>query len=210
MDTASLSSLITAAVSVGVVHTLAGPDHYVPLTALGRQRGWSAGEAARVTAWCGLAHCAASFVLVLGVLAALGGLGALETVRAWRGDLAAMLLIGLGLAMAVAALRRARCAELRRRPPPRTGGPFPWVLFLVFVLGPCEWLVPVATAAAAQHGLAGATLVAGAFCVATTAAMVGAVLVGSAIAGRVRLATPRGALPGASTALCGGLMLLGL
>ena len=39
--------LIGAVAAVGVLHTIV-PDHWVPITLIARQRGWSKGETARL------------------------------------------------------------------------------------------------------------------------------------------------------------------
>ena len=42
MDVSTFSpSLLAAAFGVGVVHTLLGPDHYLPFIMLAKARGWS-------------------------------------------------------------------------------------------------------------------------------------------------------------------------
>ena len=56
-----LMALVTASAGVGVLHTLLGPDHYLPLLALGRARRWSSKRTLVMTAVAGLAHCLASF-----------------------------------------------------------------------------------------------------------------------------------------------------
>ena len=40
--------LIGAVAAVGVLHTIV-PDHWVPITLIARQRGWSKGETARAS-----------------------------------------------------------------------------------------------------------------------------------------------------------------
>ena len=99
--TAGLSeslALCLTAVTVGAVHTLLGPDHYVPFVAMSRAGEWSLGKTLRVTATCGLAHVAGS--VVIGFIGLALGLAVLrlETLEAFRGDLAAWLMIGFGLA----------------------------------------------------------------------------------------------------------------
>ena len=52
----------------------------------------------------------------------------------------------------------------------------PWILFLIFVFGPCEPLIPVLMYPAAQNNIAGAVLVSVLFSVVTIATMMGVVL----------------------------------
>jgi hypothetical protein len=203
IDSASLASLLLAAGGAGVVHTLLGPDHYVPLLAVAAARGWSRARALAWTLVCGLVHCAAGAALAAVVLAATEAPAWLAGAEARRGDLAALLLLGTGVALLAGSLRRAR----RTAEPPRAT---PWLLGLVFLVGPCEWMVPALTAASAEHGVGGAAAAALVFSAATLLTMTLAVQAGMAVAPRVRSALPPRVLAGVAFAACGALMLLGL
>jgi ABC-type nickel/cobalt efflux system permease component RcnA len=52
----------------------------------------------------------------------------------------------------------------------------PWALFIIFVLGPCEPLIPLLMFPAAEMSLAGVALIAGIFGVVTIATMTGIVV----------------------------------
>ena len=98
------TALLWAAASLAVVHTLIGIDHSLPLAALGRARGWALGRTLLVTGVCGTGHVASSIVIgAAGV-----GLGAatdsLLRIESARGELAAALLLGFGLAYTAWAL----------------------------------------------------------------------------------------------------------
>ena len=200
MEAHSMSwSLLAAAFGVGVVHTLLGPDHYLPFIMLARARGWSRLRTALVTSICGLGHVASS--VILGGLGIVFGVavGRLETVETGRGSIAAWAIVVFGIAYALWGLRYA----LRRR----TGleahvhegdvhihshGLSPhghdhqrvganttfWALFIIFVLGPCEPLIPLFALPASQGRWDVAVLTAIVFAVATLASMVGATLAG--------------------------------
>jgi hypothetical protein len=80
--------LYTTAIAVGVVHTLLGPDHYLPFVAMSKAGQWSTRKTFRVTALCGVGHVLGSILLgVLGVLLGLS-LNRLEWFESVRGDLA--------------------------------------------------------------------------------------------------------------------------
>lgn len=100
-------TLCATAFTVGAVHTILGPDHYVPFAAMARAGGWSVPRTLAVTTACGLGHVAGSVAIGLVGL----GLGIavmrLETLEAFRGDTAGWLLIGFGLAYFVWGLVRA-------------------------------------------------------------------------------------------------------
>ena len=57
--------MIAAAATLALVHTLLGPDHYLPFVALARARGWTARKTAAVTALCGVGHVAGAVDQIL-------------------------------------------------------------------------------------------------------------------------------------------------
>ncbi|MEE4174784.1 MAG: hypothetical protein V2I57_11075 [Xanthomonadales bacterium] len=110
--TSELMLLIGAAASIAFVHTLMGPDHYLPFVAMARARGWSLARTLRITLWCGLGHLVGSIALGLLGIAFGAQLARLEWIEAVRGETAAWLLVGFGLAYMAWGLRRA----WRKRP----------------------------------------------------------------------------------------------
>ncbi len=210
----SLSSLFALAAGVGVVHTIAGPDHYLPVIAAARLRDWSSRRALARTAMLGLVHCLTSVVVLVAALAFFGGVvtesSALATTQDVRSDVTAGLLIASGAVLGGLGWR-----TFRRGVPDRTLGAatsrMRLALLLIFAIGPCEWLLLPAVAAAASHGAVGALAAAGVFTVATVVTMVVAVAFGLAILPRWRLRPGLGELAaGATFALCGALILIGL
>ena len=57
--------LCGTAATLGLVHTLLGPDHYLPFVVMSRARKWSAVRTAWITFACGLGHVLSSVVLGL-------------------------------------------------------------------------------------------------------------------------------------------------
>lgn len=192
-----LGILAVTAATIGFVHTVMGPDHYLPFVVIGRSRRWRLKRTLTITALCGVGHVLGSVVLgLLGI--GLGvAVGQLNVIEGLRGDLAAWLLISFGLVYAVWGLRKA----LRDRPhvhrhehadgtthehhhshhhehahvheaPDTKGSVTPWALFVIFVLGPCEPLVPILMYPAAKSSLSGLALVTGIFALTTVATMV--------------------------------------
>jgi len=196
--TSELTILAAAAASIGFVHTITGPDHYLPFIVIGRARRWKLRRTLLTAAVCGLGHVAGSVVLgLLGI-----GLGVavnrLEIIEGMRGELAAWLLISFGLIYAAWGTRQA----LRNRPHTHShnhadgtshahhhhhhdehthvhekkgSSLTPWALFVVFVLGPCEPLIPILMYPAARANVGGLILVTGIFAVVTITTMVGMV-----------------------------------
>jgi sulfite exporter TauE/SafE len=93
----SLPVLVATAASLGLVHTVIGPDHYLPFIVLGRAEGWTLRKTLLWTALCGVAHVLSSIALgALGI--ALGwALTSLEQFEGLRGSLASWGLITFGL-----------------------------------------------------------------------------------------------------------------
>lgn len=155
----ALTALWWAAVSVAVLHTLAGPDHYLPFIAIAKSRGYSMGKTMLWTFLCGLGHVGSALLLAVAFVWFSHWLAQeqFEWLENNRGDLAAYSLIGLGSAYILWSLRH----RLQHRkglahhhafgPGHASTGLEPngkasitvWVVFIIFVLGPCEALLPV-------------------------------------------------------------------
>ena len=105
--TAELSALVITAASIGFLHTVLGPDHYLPFIMMSWARKWSRVKTLVITFLCGLGHIASS--VVLGLIGVSMGLAVkkLELIESSRGNLAAWLLIAFGLAYLIWGLRRA-------------------------------------------------------------------------------------------------------
>lgn len=198
-------SVLAAAAGVAFLHTVLGPDHYLPFIVLARARAWSLTRTLVVTTICGLGHVASS--VLLGGLGVIFGVAVarIEGVEGGRGDLAAWALVALGMAYAVwgirQALRNAKGIETHTHHGDvhlHTHGGAEhhhehgmgsnltfWALFLVFVLGPCEPLIPLFVLPASRGDWALAAATAVVFTIVTLATMVG--LTAAALAGARQL-----------------------
>lgn len=236
MSTA-LKMLVITAVSVGFVHTLIGPDHYVPFIALAKARRWSLRRTMSVTFLCGLGHVSSSVILGLTGMALGVGVARLETVESMRANVGAWVLLAFGLGYTVWGLVRAwkdgshrhfhdRDAHVHRRHDYAHVGEqahesehslgkeiTPWVLFIIFFLGPCEPLIPIVMYPAATMNLWGLAMVTAAFGIATIGTMlvmVVALTLGISIMPFRGLVRYGHALAGASILAAGILIKLGL
>ena len=108
--------LAGTAAGIGFIHTVIGPDHYLPFIVMARARKWTLSKTLVISFLCGLGHVLSSVVLgFLGI--ALGiAVTRLEGVESFRGGLAAWLLIAFGLAYFVRGMRRASSAFSEARP----------------------------------------------------------------------------------------------
>jgi len=181
--TPEISMLAFSAAAIAFVHTILGPDHYLPFVAMSKARGWSMAKALRITLACGIGHLAGSVLLGLAGIALGFQLSSLTWLEGFRGNLAAWLLVGFGLAYAAWGLRQA----LRNRPhthwhhhngvthlhehthheahahvhdqQANVRSLAPWVVFVIFVLGPCEPLIPILMYPAARESASGVVVV---------------------------------------------------
>jgi ABC-type nickel/cobalt efflux system permease component RcnA len=204
---------------------------------MAKARNWGLGKTMRITLICGVGHLAGS--VALGVLGIAFGfhLASLTWLEGQRANLAAWLLIAFGLAYLAWGLRQA----WRRRPhihwhdhdgfthshehshqrahqhlhadPAKPRSLTPWVIFVIFVLGPCEPLIPLLMYPAARENVAGVLLVTGVFGLITVLTMTTAVAL--ALLGlqtvKLRRLEPYGhALAGFAILVCGlGVAVLG-
>ncbi len=230
--------LIIAAASIGFFHTLLGPDHYLPFIVMSRSRSWSLRKTSLVTVLCGIGHVLSSVLLgIIGI--ALGiAVSKLEAIESFRGSIAAWVLIAFGLVYFIWGMRRA----LRNKPHEHlhkheygfshmhthhhtevhmhvhrkkgTKNITPWVLFTIFVFGPCEPLIPLLMYPAAKNSLLGVVLVTGLFSATTILTMLGIVLIstfGLNLIPMNRLERYTHAIAGATISLCGvSIQFLGL
>ena len=151
MSSPLLSTLAVAAGSVGVLHTLA-PDHWLPIAAVGRARGWSNHRTARVALLCGFGHVTIS--AALGLVALLSGTAIVESFGARSASIAGVLLIGFGVAYALWGARHAIMRKLHGHshehfdhvhdPSKATT----WTLFAIYCADPCIAVIPIIFAAA--------------------------------------------------------------
>ena len=189
-----LTILYITAASIGFFHTIFGPDHYLPFIVMGKARNWTLVKTSIITFLCGIGHIASS--VMLGFVGIAFGITVmkLEALEAFRGNIAAWALIGFGLAYFIWGIR----AAIRNKPHRHahfhngekvhghehahvgehshvhnedTKNITPWVLFTIFVLGPCEPLIPILMYPAAKKSLNGLFLVTGIFGTVTISTM---------------------------------------
>lgn len=227
---------ITAA-SIGFVHTLIGPDHYLPFIVMSKAGNWSRFKTIMITLLSGVGHVLSSVVLgVIGIAMGLA-IGFLEDIESSRGDLAAWALFVFGFAYFIWGIRRA----IRNKPHKHIhvhdgqahvhdhthtlehahvhteegrSNLVPWILFTVFILGPCEPLIPILMYPAATESVSGLIIVTAVFGLTTIITMLGIVWLGLLGINRLpfgKMERYSHAMAGGAITLCGFAMLfLGL
>ncbi len=98
--------LIAAVAAVGVLHTIV-PDHWLPITLIARQEGWSRRDTARAAFGAGLGHSLST--LAIGAVVWLMGTAVATRSGQAVSNVASLALIGFGLWVAASSFR-----ELRR------------------------------------------------------------------------------------------------
>ncbi|MBN1505825.1 MAG: sulfite exporter TauE/SafE family protein [Sedimentisphaerales bacterium] len=238
--TQELRALVIAAASIGFFHTLLGPDHYLPFIMMSWARRWSNAKTAVITFLCALGHIGSSVVLGLSGVALGLAVESLTGAESIRGRIAAWLLIAFGLAYLIWGIRHSYRNRPHQHPHSHAAGEgrshvhphshfgghthvhdvesmkslTPWILFTIFVFGPCEPLIPFLMYPAAKGSLFGLLLVTAVFGATTTATMLAAVFLGKT---GVNFLPLRGlqrythAVAGATILLCGlAIEFLGL
>lgn len=221
--------LLLTAASIAFAHTILGPDHYLVFTAMGKARHWSLAKTLRVTFACGAGHVLSS--VVIGAVGLLLGaqLVSLVAIEGTRGNLAGWALLAFGLMYLAWGLRKAGRGQRHSHAhvhedvvhihehdhhsnhahlhDEHARNPVtPWAIFIIFILGPCEALIPLFMYPAAQQSAGLVIAVALVFGVVTLLTMMGAVV--ATTIGIERLKLPslgrwEHAVAGASVAACG-------
>ncbi|MCF7916856.1 MAG: sulfite exporter TauE/SafE family protein [Candidatus Omnitrophica bacterium] len=172
--------LLATAASIGFVHTILGPDHYLPFIVMAKARGWSISKTSLITFFCGIGHILSSVILgFVGI-----GLGIavskLEFIEANRGELAAWLLIAFGFTYFAwglhQALKSKAVAHNHLHSEKDKKNITPWILFTIFVFGPCEPLIPILMYPAAKGSIWAVVAVAAVFGIVTISTMLAVVL----------------------------------
>jgi len=228
-----LNILIMTAAFLGFIHTLLGPDHYLPFIVLSKARKWTKSKTLWITFVSGVGHVGGSVILgIVGV--ALGiSLSKLEAIEAHRGNIVSWLIIAFGLLYSIYGIKKYISngghhhlpkflipkkirnihhitmhdyepihkhghehnfehkhehkneqiaadshAHKHEHEPEDITNITPWILFLIFVFGPCEVLIPLVIFPAAEHNTLGIIAVSLVFGIATISTMLLTVYLG--------------------------------
>ncbi len=170
----SLNMLLVTALTLGFVHTITGPDHYLPFIAIAQTRKWNTAKTMWVVAVCGLGHVLGSIVIGLIGIGAGIVVGKLEFFESIRGSLASWLLFSAGVFYTIWAIvqriRKKGHHHTHFKEDDQKSITF-WVLFLIFVFGPCEPLIPILMYPAAELNTFAIVVISGVFALTTISTM---------------------------------------
>jgi ABC-type nickel/cobalt efflux system permease component RcnA len=195
----SIALLSVTAVAIGFAHTILGPDHYLPFIVLSEAKKWTLKKTMFITFLCGLGHVLSSVVLGLVGIAVGISLNRLVDIESFRGSIAAWLFIAFGFVYMVISIRNLVRDRKHNHAHHHFGGEnhshehdhhrehthvhetdvvrtTPWILFLIFLFGPCEPLIPILMYPAAENNIPGAVIVSVLFSAVTIVTMMAVVL----------------------------------
>lgn len=190
--------LALAAISIACLHTVTGPDHYLPFIALSKSRGWSFAKTIGWTIICGCGHVWSSVVLALGGAALGWSFSKLRWLENIRGGIAGWVLLVFGLVYGIWGLVRAYNNRPHKHFDLQQDGAIyvyqhregelvlpqdrykvtPWVMFLIFILGPCEPMIPLLYFPGAKNSWGGMVLLITVYTSVTLMTMIAMVVLG--------------------------------
>jgi nickel/cobalt transporter (NicO) family protein len=223
-------TLYITAATIGFLHTVFGPDHYVPFIVMAKARKWSMAKTAILTVLCGLGHIMSS--VIIGFIGIIFGIEVmkLEALESFRGNMAGWILIIFGFTYFAWGIHRA----LKNKPHKhlhshmndddhahmhlhehehahihdqgKKANITPWILFTIFVFGPCEPLIPLLMYPAAKNsplGVLWVTVIFGATTIITMFSIVMISFFGVKLIPLGKIERYTHALAGATILLCG-------
>lgn len=190
--------LLGSAVSIACLHTLTGSDHYIPFIALSKTRQWTLSKTVLWTITCGLGHVASSVVLCLGGSAIGWSFNNISFIENVRGGLASWMLLIFGLVYFTWGLYAAKRNTTHKHFETADDGSMfvfdhkhsdtyrpvekhkvtPWVMFIIFLLGPCEPMIPLLFFPGAQNSISGLVSLIVVYATVTLVTMIAMVLLG--------------------------------
>ncbi len=148
-----------------------------------------------ITLLCGLGHVGSSVLIGLAGIAMGSAVASLQWFEGLRGGAAGWLLLGFGLAYMLWGIKKAvkgeKHSHTHSHGAPEHAHPHgehasvtPWALFIIFILGPCEPLIPLLVYADLKGGMPPALAVAAVFSLVTLVTMMASVFL---LLGGIRL-----------------------
>lgn len=192
--------LTLTAATIGFVHTVLGPDHYIPFIAMSKARNWSIKKTVLIISVCGVGHVLSSVVIGLIGIGFGIAVSKLELIESTRGEIVGWLMIGFGLGYLIWGFKKAIKNKPHAHIHSHENGIIhihdhnhnkehahphdeekksitPWILFTIFIFGPCEALIPILMYPAATKSITGLILVTSVFGITTILTMLSIVII---------------------------------
>lgn len=234
-----ISLLLITTATIAFFHTLMGPDHYLPFIVISKTKKWSLTKTMWFTTLCGLGHVGSS--IILGFIGIAFGIAVakLELWEGIRGSIITWAFTSFGLLYMVWGIWRViknkphkhihshhdgnahehehthnEDEHLHLHEKPNSANITPWILFTIFVFGPCEPLIPIVMYPAAQNNYTDLIIVTSLFALITIGTMLSIVVIaykGINFLPTKTLEKYSHAMAGGTIFLCGlGMLFLGL
>jgi len=194
-----LKILCLTAISVGFLHTLLGPDHYIPFIAMSKAGKWSIKKTVWVTVLSGFGHVLSTIILGFVGIGLGIALHVLKNVESFRGDFAGWALTCFGLLYFLWGIKKSFRAKKHSHTHIHEDGEMhfhnhshnnshahvhqkeganltPWIIFTIFIFGPCEALIPILMYPASNISLMGMIMVTTIFAFTTIVTMLSVVI----------------------------------
>lgn len=203
MNSNEIYILAWTAFTIGFIHTLFGPDHYIPFIVLSKSRNWSISKTVFITLLCGLGHVLGSVVIGLFGISLSIAISNIESFESIRGNIAAYILLVFGLTYFIWGVYKAIKNKPHSHIHLHPGGEkhehihvhseehihlheskskkslTPWMLFIIFAFGPCEPLIPILMYPAVKQSIFSLLLITAVFGITTITTMLIIVTLGT-------------------------------
>lgn len=168
--------LIPTTLSVAVIHTLSGPDHYIPFIVLSNERKWSIKKTISIVLLCGFGHVMSSVLLAIAGIWLQTSVLSVSNLEEYRGSIASWMLFLFGFTYLIwgiwklirqnykhnhlhfhqngimhSHLHNHESAHAHFHSSSEKSM-MPWVLFIIFIFGPCEPMIPIVMGSQLQYG----------------------------------------------------------
>jgi ABC-type nickel/cobalt efflux system permease component RcnA len=232
------SILIATTASIALVHTISGPDHYLPFIVISKARNWNLKKTLLFTTLCGLGHVGSSVLLGFVGIAFGIAIGKLELLEEFRGSIISWLMATFGLLYFLWGIRHSfrnthhshshfhldigihehihnhHGEHTHVHASGKKKNITPWILFTIFIFGPCEPLIPIVMYPAAKGNylqMFVLTIIFSAITIFTMLGLVSTTYYGLKLLPLKKLEIHYHALAGGTIFLCGmGMLFLGL
>lgn len=190
--------LLLTTIGIALLHTLSGPDHYLPFIVLSKAKNWSLPRTLLITFFCGIGHVGSSLLIGYAVVFLGWNLSKVTLFQHLRASWSSWAFVILGfvyILWSIYLLSKNRAHKHFDLDDPDEVYVYshqhnglvnpqnrfkvtPWILFLVFIGGPCEPLIPLLLYPAIKHSLVNTLQISVVFTLTTLLVMLSVVSLG--------------------------------
>lgn len=172
----NLNVLVISTIIIAFTHTFLGPDHYLPFIAFSKSKNWSLKKTLNITLFCGIIHLLSAFLIGFLAIYFKSSLENFAFFERIKSDITAWLLISFGIVYFVWGLNKVIKNKIYKKS--LTGSKkylnsktIYTFLIIVFIIGPCEPLIPLVLFPSVSHSYSTLFLIATIFSITTIITM---------------------------------------